>query len=77
MNLSTPPVQFFSVGIDPSLLVPSSVLTLSIDRGGPASDGWAVDFATIGVTPVPEPSTFLVMLLGFAALGARGLRRSR
>jgi hypothetical protein len=60
MDLGTPEVRFFSVGIDPAILAPSNVLELSIERAGPGSDGWAVDFTTIGVTaaaqPVPEPA---------------------
>ena len=75
MDLSGPKIQFFTAGIDPSLLSKSNVLTLTIDRAGPNADGWAVDFATIGVTPVPEPSTLTVLLVGSLGLGARALRR--
>jgi len=79
MDLGTPEVRFFSVGIDPAILAPSNVLELSIEREGPGSDGWAVDFTTIGVTaaPVPEPTTLSVMVLGAVALGLRTYRRRR
>jgi len=80
MDLSTPEVRFFSVGIDPAILAPSNVLDLSIERAGPGRDGWAVDFTTIGVTtaqPVPEPTTLGVMVLGALALGLRTYRRRR
>ena len=42
-------------------LLPSEMLTLSIDEGGDGGDGWAVDFLTVGITSqgaaVPEPAT--------------------
>jgi hypothetical protein len=79
MDLGTPEVRFFSVGIDPAILAPSNVLDLSIERAGPGRDGWAVDFTTIGVTtaaqPVPEPTTLGVMVLGAVGLGLRSYRR--
>jgi len=81
MDLGTPEVRFFSVGIDPAVLAPSNVLDLSIERAGPGSDGWAVDFTTIGVTTtaqtVPEPTTLGVMVLGAVAIGLRTYRRRR
>ncbi|MEJ7638033.1 MAG: PEP-CTERM sorting domain-containing protein, partial [Singulisphaera sp.] len=80
MDLGTPEVRFFSVGIDPAILAPSNVLELSIEREGPGSDGWAVDYTTVGVTtaqPVPEPTTLSVMVLGAVALGLRTYRRRR
>jgi len=81
LDLSSPAVQFFSVGIDPALLNASKVLSVDIERAGPASDGWAVDFATVGVTlapqAVPEPTTLSVLILGFAGLGVRAWRRRR
>jgi hypothetical protein len=65
-----PRVQFFTLGIDISLLDPSDVLTVSIDDGGDGGDGWAVDFATVGVTTesVPEPMTLTIF--GAALIGA-------
>ena len=81
LNLGSPSVQFFTVGIDPSVLAPTHVLTLDIERAGAASDGWAVDFATVGVTAgpqaVPEPTTLSVLALGIAGLGIRSIRRRR
>jgi hypothetical protein len=60
-----PDTQFFSIGIDPSILAESQVLELSIDQGGTGGDGWAIDFLTVGVTTaVPEPATFFLLSLG-------------
>jgi hypothetical protein len=68
LNETGPVEHFFTIGIDPSLLLPSNVLTVSINEGGDGGDGFAMDFATIGVTTsvstVPEPST-----LAFAGAG--------
>jgi Bacterial Ig-like domain/LVIVD repeat len=50
LNLTGPLTQFLTVGIDPSTLLPSDVLTVSIDEGGDGGDGYAVDFLTIAVT---------------------------
>jgi hypothetical protein len=62
-----PVVHFFSIGIDPSTLLPDNTLTLTIDEGGNGGDGWAVDFTTVGVTTaaVPEPASLgLIALTG-------------
>ncbi len=66
LNQTGPVVQFFTIGIDPSLLSSTNVLTLTISEGGTGGDGYAVDFLTVGVTTqsVPEPS-------GLILLGAR------
>lgn len=75
LDLSGPKVQFLSVGIDAAILAPSNILSLSVERGGTGGDGWAVDFATIGVTTsVPEPSTFCVLAFGVAGLALRARR---
>ncbi len=58
-----PRASFGSIGISPTVLLASNVLTLSINQGGTGGDGWAIDFLTIGVTTtpasnvVPEPSS--------------------
>lgn len=81
LDESGPVERFFTVGIGAAELLPSNVLTLSIDEGGDGGDGWAVDFLTIGVTTsaVPEPSSFFLFSAGFAGVvlaGLRGARRS-
>jgi hypothetical protein len=75
LNQSGPIVQFFTFGLDPSLDNASHILTVSIDEGGNGGDGFAVDFATVGVETVsasPEPGTFILMLTaaGLATLAA-------
>lgn len=74
INTGGPRVEFFTIGLDISQLVPSNVLTISIDEGGTGGDGWAVDFATVGVTTaadvVPEPMTMALFGAGLAAAAA-------
>lgn len=75
LNETGPQEHFFTIGIDPADLLPSNNLTLSIDEGGNGGDGWAVDFLTIGVTTVPEPTGLLVLpLAAIALVGRRGSR---
>jgi hypothetical protein len=69
LSQTGPVVQFLTVGLDPSILLPSNVLTVVIDQGGDGGDGWAADFVTAGVTTAaataaPEPAT-----LGFFGAG--------
>jgi hypothetical protein len=73
LNETTPLEQFITIGISPAALNGSNVLTLSIDEGGDGGDGWAMDFATIGVTtsPAPEPTTLALFALPAVALLAR------
>jgi hypothetical protein len=52
LNQTGPYEQFITIGINPAVLQPNHVLTLSIDEGGNGGDGWAVDFLTVGVTTV-------------------------
>lgn len=82
INLGGPSVEFFTIGLDVSLLDPSNVLTISIDEGGDGGDGWAVDFATVGVTAenvtgVPEPMTLSFFGIGLAGTAAVRRRRMR
>lgn len=70
-----PVVQFFTIGISPAALVPSHMLTLSIDNGGDGGDGWAVDFLTVGVTTVPEPAALTLLAIPVLSLGAFSRRR--
>jgi hypothetical protein len=77
LNEGGPQVQFFTIGLNPTIDTGNHILTLSIDEGGDGGDGWAVDFLTVGATTattaaVPEPSTMVILLL---ALG--GLRHCR
>lgn len=82
--LTDPSSQFFTFGVDPSLLTSNGILSLSIDEGGDGGDGYAVDFLTVGVTAngagpaaVPEASTtisfglLLFLGLGGAAMAAK------
>ena len=72
-----PYTHFLTIGIDPMSLSTNNILTLSIDEGGDGSDGWAIDFLTVGVTTqtVPEPST--AVLFGIAAISLIGFIRCR
>ena len=72
-----PYTHFLTIGIDPMSLSTNNILTLSIDDGGDGSDGWAIDFLTVGVTTqtVPEPST--AVLFGIAAISLIGFIRCR
>ena len=51
-----PQTYFFTVGIDPSILMPDHVLKLSIDEGGDGGDGFAIDFLTVGVGTSGSPA---------------------
>ena len=82
LNLSGPQVQFFTIGLAPSLDTSAHTLTLKIDEGGDGGDGWAVDFLTVGVTTstaagVPEPASFALLLFPAALLLRRQLRQAR
>lgn len=85
INQTGPQTQFFSYGIDTALLLGTNVLNVSIDQGGDGGDGWAIDFATVGVTTeaippqstVPEPSSVALLGAGVAALGSVARRRVR
>ena len=75
LNETGPVVQFFTVGLNPSVDTGSHILTLSIDEGGDGGDGYALDFLTIGVTTTgasatPEPTTMALLALGGLALAA-------
>jgi hypothetical protein len=70
LNEGGPVEHFFTIGLDPSQLLPSNVLTVSIDEGGDGGDGFAMDFATIGLTTaaIPEPSGLALMCVCGAAV---------
>jgi len=62
VNETGPVVQFFTFGLDPSVDNSTHTITVSIAEGGDGGDGFAVDFATLGVTTsgtstIPEPPT--------------------
>ena len=76
LNQTGPYEQYFSIGIDPASLLPSGVLTLSINEGGDGGDGWAVDFFTIGVTTAPVPEPVTAALIAFGGLLMTSRRRS-
>ncbi len=82
LNETGPVVQFFTIGLNPSIDKGSHILTLSIDEGGDGGDGWAVDFATVGVTTmpsssVPEPSAIPMLALELAGLAGAAAWRLR
>jgi hypothetical protein len=72
LDQTGPLVQYFTIGILPSVLLPSDVLTLTINENGNGSDGWAVDFLTIGVgtIPIPEPPAVLLSWAAAAAVAS-------
>jgi hypothetical protein len=72
LSQTGPVVQFFTIGISPTLLSPTHVLTLVIDQQGNGRDGWAVDYLTVGVTstPVPEPGGLAMMTAALLCLVA-------
>ncbi len=81
LNETGPVVQFFTIGLNPSIDTGSHVLTVSINEGGDGGDGWAVDFATVGVTTtptgsVPEPSAIPMIGLEFAGLAVAAAWRT-
>jgi hypothetical protein len=75
VNQTGPIVRYHTIGLDPSILSPSDVLTLSFDEGGDGGDGYALDFLTVGITTVPLPSTLAMGLVGMGALSVVLLRR--
>jgi hypothetical protein len=81
LNETGPVVQFFTFGIDPSGLAGTNVLTVQIDEGGNGGDGYAIDFATVGVTTtnalVPEPGTSGLLAIGLVMAGLRRRRKIR
>jgi hypothetical protein len=82
LNQTGPFVQFFTIGLDPSIDTGSHILTLAIDEGGDGGDGWAVDFLTVGATTqsigaVPEPAAIWFLTSAFAALMLAATLRRR
>jgi hypothetical protein len=78
IDLGGPVAQFFTIGVDPSVLLPTHFLTVTIDNLGDGGDGWSVDFLTVGVTTVPEPaSAGCAGLLLFGLANRRQWRSTR
>jgi hypothetical protein len=82
LDESGPQVRFLTLGLSTALDNPSHILTVRIDEGGDGGDGWAIDFATVGVTTTaagvpgtPEPGTWILLATGFAAVIAARRRR--
>jgi PEP-CTERM motif len=63
------------VDLGPSLGGPGIDLTIGYNLVADGSGGFGFDFAVGGA--VPEPSTWAMMLIGFAGLGFAGYRASR
>ena len=53
----------------------SNTITFNLAPGTTASP--VTDDFTVGATVIPEPSTWAMMLLGFAGLGSSGYRQTR
>jgi PEP-CTERM motif len=51
-------------------------LSLDVPKGASVTTAWGV-FDNFVTAPVPEPSTWTMMLVGFAGLAFAGYRRSR
>jgi hypothetical protein len=77
----TPPADGFILFSDPSASIDIATLSLvplffnGVEYLNP--DGSAVDISTaLSVATVPEPATWVMMCIGFAALGFAGYRAS-
>ncbi|MBL8217152.1 MAG: hypothetical protein JNK87_40905 [Bryobacterales bacterium] len=73
-DLTGPRVRFFTIGIDPAILRQDNILNISINGGG-GSDGFAVDFLTIGVTTEATVCTAPVLsptAASFLSAGGQG-----
>jgi len=57
-------------------LVPAAYVSTS-EGAGSASRSGVVQYGTLAVPAVPEPSTWAMMLIGFAGAGYLGFRKSR
>ena len=80
LNQTGPRTQFFTIGLDLSLLSANNILSLGIDGGGNGGDGWAVDFLTVGVATIPEPATyatFVIVIVSLFGVNRICNRRSR
>jgi hypothetical protein len=60
---------------EPGVFVTS--VTMRLDATGAWNEVKQFDFSVPGSTAVPEPSTWAILLLGFAGLGYLGFRRSK
>ena len=61
------------------LLTPTDIIVNVAGDAPNPNDQLILDltFPTVGPPPVPEPSTWAMLLLGFAGLGVIGYRRTR
>ena len=53
--------------------------SIQAETGNQPANGfdWEWGIHVVGASPVPEPSSWAMLLIGFAAIGALGCRRSR
>jgi PEP-CTERM motif len=82
MKFATTFAAMMIAGVLPlaSASLPASAKVFDWSRTGPAPDLGGVPFPGVGhftLTLVPEPSTWALMLIGFAGLGVASYRATR